>query len=69
MHGNIIETIMGGVVLIVAVVFLVFAYTSTSTGTVGGYPVTAKFGDVDGDRPGERCEALQHRWQRGGHGA
>ena len=52
MHRNVIETIMGGVVLIVAVVFLLFAYTSTSTGTVGGYPVTAKFGNVSGIGPG-----------------
>ncbi len=52
MHRNVIETIMGGVVLIVAIVFLVFAYTSSSTGTVGGYVVTAKFGDVSGINPG-----------------
>jgi phospholipid/cholesterol/gamma-HCH transport system substrate-binding protein len=52
MHRNVIETIMGGVVLIVAVVFLVFAYTSTSSGTVSGYPVTAKFGSVSGIGPG-----------------
>ena len=52
MHRNVIETIMGGVVLIVAVVFLIFAYTSSSTGTVSGYPVTAKFGSVSGIGPG-----------------
>jgi phospholipid/cholesterol/gamma-HCH transport system substrate-binding protein len=52
MHRNVIETIMGGVVLIIAVVFLVFAYTSSSTGTVSGYPVTAKFGSVSGIGPG-----------------
>jgi phospholipid/cholesterol/gamma-HCH transport system substrate-binding protein len=39
-------------VLIVAVVFLVFAYTSTSSGTVSGYAVTAKFGSVSGIGPG-----------------
>jgi phospholipid/cholesterol/gamma-HCH transport system substrate-binding protein len=48
MHRNVIETIMGGVVLIVAVVFLVFAYSSSSSGTVSGYLVTAKFGNVSG---------------------
>lgn len=52
MHRNVIETIMGGVVLIIAVVFLIFAYTSSSTGTVSGYVVTAKFGDVSGINPG-----------------
>lgn len=52
MHRNVIETIMGAVVLVVAVVFLVFAYTSTSTGTVSGYTVTAKFNSVNGLAPG-----------------
>ena len=52
MHRNVIETIMGGVVLIIAVVFLVFAYSSSSTGTVNGYVVTAKFGNVSGIAPG-----------------
>src|SRR5262245_37066421 len=52
MHRNVIETIMGGVVLIVGVVFLLFAYTSSSTGTVSGYPVTARFGSVSGIGPG-----------------
>jgi phospholipid/cholesterol/gamma-HCH transport system substrate-binding protein len=52
MHRNVIETIMGGVVLIVAVTFLLFAYTSSSTGTVRGYVVTAKFGNVNGIIPG-----------------
>jgi phospholipid/cholesterol/gamma-HCH transport system substrate-binding protein len=48
MNRNIIETIMGGVVLLVAVLFLAFAYSSSSTGAVDGYEVTAKFGRIDG---------------------
>jgi phospholipid/cholesterol/gamma-HCH transport system substrate-binding protein len=48
MNRNIIETIMGAVVLLVAVFFLAFAYSSSSTGAVDGYEVTAKFGRVDG---------------------
>ncbi|NJR13789.1 MAG: MCE family protein [Phyllobacteriaceae bacterium] len=48
MNRNIIETIMGAVVLLVAVLFLAFAYSSSSTGGVDGYEVTAKFGRVDG---------------------
>lgn len=48
MNRNIIETIMGAVVLLVAVFFLAFAYSSSSTGGVDGYEVTAKFGRVDG---------------------
>lgn len=48
MNRNVIETIMGGVVLIIAVTFLVFAYSSSSGGTVSGYTVTAKFNNVSG---------------------
>lgn len=48
MHRNVIETIMGGVVLIIAVTFLIFAYTSSNTGSVSGYLVTAKFNSVNG---------------------
>jgi phospholipid/cholesterol/gamma-HCH transport system substrate-binding protein len=46
MNRNIIETIMGGVVLIIAAAFLVFAYSSSNTGAVAGYQVTAKFNNV-----------------------
>jgi phospholipid/cholesterol/gamma-HCH transport system substrate-binding protein len=52
MHRNVIETIMGGVVLIIAVVFLTFAYSSSNAGKVSGYTVTAKFGNVSGISPG-----------------
>ena len=52
MHRNVIETIMGGVVLIVAVTFLVFAYSSSSSGTVSGYLLTARFNNVSGINPG-----------------
>lgn len=48
MNRNIIETIMGAVVLLVAVLFLSFAYSSSNTGSVDGYQVVAKFGRVDG---------------------
>ena len=52
MNRNIIETIMGGVVLLVALVFLIFVYSSSSTRTVDGYEVTARFNRVDGLTPG-----------------
>ena len=52
MHRNVIETIMGGVVLIIAVVFLTFAYSSSNAGKISGYLVTAKFGNVSGINPG-----------------
>jgi len=53
MKRNIIETVLGGVVLLVAVGFLVFAFQSAglSSGD-GGYQVTADFTDASGLAPG-----------------
>lgn len=48
MHRNLIETVMGGVVLVVALFFLVFAYTSADLGSVDGYEVTARFPSIEG---------------------
>lgn len=48
MTRNVIETVMGGVVLLVAAFFLVFAYSSANLGTGGGYDVTARFANADG---------------------
>ncbi len=53
MSGNVIETVMGAVVLVVAALFLFFAYSTSQVGAVtGGYPVTAQFQNVDGIRSG-----------------
>ncbi len=48
MSRNIIETVMGGVVLAVAVFFLVFAYSATEVQSVEGYELTARFDRIDG---------------------
>ena len=48
MSRNVIETVLGGVVLIVAGLFLVFAYTTTDIRPVTGYTVTARFNAIDG---------------------
>jgi phospholipid/cholesterol/gamma-HCH transport system substrate-binding protein len=45
---NIIETVLGAVVLIVAGLFLAFAYSTTDIGPVTGYTVTARFNAIDG---------------------
>jgi len=45
---NIIETVLGAVVLIVAGLFLAFAYTTTDIRPVAGYTVTARFNAIDG---------------------
>jgi phospholipid/cholesterol/gamma-HCH transport system substrate-binding protein len=43
MRKNVIETVMGAVVLIVAGLFVYFAFTTTQYRTVSGYPVSASF--------------------------
>lgn len=48
MRRNVIETVLGGVVLAVAALFLVFAYTSADLRAVEGYEVTANFSSVGG---------------------
>lgn len=48
MRRNVIETVMGGVVLIVAAFFVVFAYTSVGLDVVEGYQVSARFERIDG---------------------
>jgi len=37
MTGNVIETVMGGVVLVVAALFLFFAYSTSQVRAVQGY--------------------------------
>ncbi|CAA7615217.1 outer membrane lipid asymmetry maintenance protein MlaD [Magnetospirillum sp. UT-4] len=48
MGRNLIETIMGAVVLLVAGFFLVFAYTHADLREVKGYEITASFASVGG---------------------
>jgi phospholipid/cholesterol/gamma-HCH transport system substrate-binding protein len=50
MRRNMIETVMGAVVLLVAVAFIVFAFRSASLSNAGrdGYQVTVEFNDASG---------------------
>lgn len=50
MRRNMIETVMGAVVLLVAVAFIVFAFRSASLSNAGGngYQVTVQFNDASG---------------------
>ena len=48
MGRNLVETLMGAVVLVVAALFLIFAYSSTNVRSIRGYDVVAKFERVDG---------------------
>jgi phospholipid/cholesterol/gamma-HCH transport system substrate-binding protein len=52
MSRNLLETLLGAVVLIVAVGFLAFAYSSSQIREDGGYQLTARFDKVDGLEPG-----------------
>ena len=48
MRRNLIETVMGAVVLIVALFFVVTVFQSTGTAEVKGYKVTVEFDDASG---------------------
>lgn len=48
MAKNLLETLLGAVVLVVAGMFLVFAYSTASVRPVKGYEVVAKFDRIDG---------------------
>jgi phospholipid/cholesterol/gamma-HCH transport system substrate-binding protein len=52
MSRNVIETVMGAVVLVIAAVFLFFAYSTSQVRAVSGYPLTAKFDRIEGIREG-----------------
>src|ERR1700739_3530259 len=52
MTGNVIETVMGAVVLVVAAFFLFFAYSTSQVRAVQGYQLTAQFDSVSGIHDG-----------------
>jgi phospholipid/cholesterol/gamma-HCH transport system substrate-binding protein len=52
MGRNAIETVLGAVVLVVAALFMAFAYSSADLQKVQGYQITANFPMVDGLKEG-----------------
>jgi phospholipid/cholesterol/gamma-HCH transport system substrate-binding protein len=48
MTRNLLETLLGAIVLIVAIVFLAFAYNASQLGDDSGYELVARFDRVDG---------------------
>jgi phospholipid/cholesterol/gamma-HCH transport system substrate-binding protein len=52
MRGNVIETVMGAVVLVAAAFSLVFAYQTSQLRQVPGYQLSAQFERIDGVRQG-----------------
>ena len=56
MSRNAVETVMGALVLVVAALFLFFAYTTSQVSSVRGYQVMAKFSSAGGlKNGGDRC--------------
>lgn len=53
MKNNVIETILGAVVLIVAGLFISFAVSTANLNKVKGYAVTANFSNIDGITEGQ----------------
>ena len=52
MRKNSVETIMGAVVIAVAVLFVLFAHDKADLTTIEGYAISAKFDRIDGIRRG-----------------
>lgn len=52
MGRNIVETIVGALVLAVAALFVFYAFAKSDTSTPNGYEVIARFGRVDGLKRG-----------------
>ena len=52
MGSKTLETLIGAAVIVVAIVFFVFAYDKADVGDVNGYTVTADFQTVGGLKPG-----------------
>ncbi len=48
MQSSIVETLTGAAVIVIAGVFLFFAYTSTDSGGSSGYELTIDFDRIDG---------------------
>lgn len=53
MKRSVFETVLGAVVLIIAVVFLFFSYDVADVGDVDGYEINAEFTDIGGLKIGD----------------
>ena len=47
-NNNTVETLIGAIVVAIAAAFLVFAYSTTSAGSLSGYSLEARFASADG---------------------
>lgn len=53
MSRSVIETVLGGFVLIGAAIFLIFSYSKGDAGTVSGYKISANFSKIGGLAAGD----------------
>lgn len=54
MKRNVIETVLGAVVLAVAFLFLAYSYSSASVGSTDGYEIRARFSGIGGLNVGDK---------------
>ena len=52
MSSNLVETVIGALVIIIAGLFLSYAYSHSDIRRVSGYPLSARFDHADGILPG-----------------
>ncbi len=52
MNRNVVETIVGALVLLVAGVFVFYAFSKSDSSGPDGYEITARFGRIDGLKRG-----------------
>lgn len=53
MSRSVIETVLGGLVLIGALVFFIFSYSKGDAGSVDGYQISANFSKIGGLKAGD----------------
>lgn len=56
MKRNVVETVLGAVVILTAIVFIVFSYKTANVGAVSGYQVTADFSNIGGLKVGDEVQ-------------
>lgn len=56
MKRSVVETVLGAVVLLVAVVFLTFSYNTANVGSANGYELMADFSNIGGLKIGDEVQ-------------
>lgn len=56
MKRSVVETVLGAVVLLVALVFLAFSYKTANVGSASGYVLSANFSSIGGLKVGDEVQ-------------